>query len=54
MINVFVKSITRPLESVKRPSSKICSNKLNTSGCAFSTSSSKTTEYGFDRTASVN
>ena len=51
---MFVKSTTRPLESLKRPSSNICNNKLKTSGWAFSTSSNKTTEYGFDLTASVN
>ena len=43
IIKVFLKSIVRPFESVKRPSSKICNNKLNTSGCAFSTSSNNTT-----------
>ena len=53
-INVFEKLITFPLESVKRPSSKICNIILKTSGCAFSTSSKRTTEYGFVRTASVN
>ena len=53
-INVFEKLITFPLESVRRPSSKICNIILKTSGCAFSTSSKRTTEYGFVRTASVN
>ena len=43
MIKVFLKSTVRPLPSVKRPSSKTCSSKLNTSGCAFSTSSNKIT-----------
>ena len=54
IIKVFLKSITRPFESDNLPSSKICNNKLKTSGWAFSTSSNKTTEYGFDLTASVN
>ena len=40
---VFLKSIFLPKLSVKKPSSKTCNNILNTSGCAFSTSSSKTT-----------
>jgi uncharacterized membrane protein len=41
IIIVFLKSTLRPLESVKRPSSKICNNTLKTSVCAFSTSSNK-------------
>jgi capsular polysaccharide biosynthesis protein len=40
--------------SVKRPSSSTCKRILNTSGCAFSTSSSSMIEYGFLRTASVS
>ena len=35
IITVFLKSTTRPLESVKRPSSNTCNKILNTSGCAF-------------------
>ena len=41
---VFLKSTTRPIESVKRPSSSTCNKMLKTSGCAFSISSSKTIE----------
>ena len=41
--NVFLKSTVLPLESVNLPSSSSCNNKLKTSGCAFSTSSNKTT-----------
>ena len=37
--SVFLKSTVTPLESVIRPSSRICKRTLNTSGCAFSTSS---------------
>ena len=51
---VFLKSTVRPCESVIRPSSSTCRSTLNTSGCAFSTSSKSTTEYGFLRTASVS
>ena len=54
MIMVFLKSTVRPCESVIRPSSSTCSRTLNTSGCAFSISSNRTTEYGFLRTASVS
>ena len=50
----FLKLTFLPLESVKWPSSNICKNKLKTSGCAFSTSSNKTIEYGFFLTASVS
>ena len=46
MITVLRKSTVRPLPSVRRPSSRICSNTLKTSGCAFSISSSSTTAYG--------
>ena len=38
------KSTWRPWPSVRRPSSRSCSNRLNTSGCAFSSSSNSTTE----------
>ena len=51
---VFLKSTVRPCESVIRPSSNTCNNTLKTSGCAFSISSNKTTEYGFLLTASVS
>ena len=51
---VFLKSTVRPCESVIRPSSSTCNSTLKTSGCAFSTSSNRTTEYGFLRTASVS
>ena len=54
IIMVFLKSTVRPCESVIRPSSNTCNNTLKTSGWAFSTSSNKTTEYGFLRTASVS
>ena len=40
------KSTVRPWPSVSRPSSSTCSRMSKTSGCAFSTSSSSTTEYG--------
>ena len=48
------KSTVRPCESVSRPSSRICRRMLNTSGWAFSISSSSSTEYGLRRTASVS
>ena len=51
---VLRKSTVRPWESVRRPSSRICSRTLNTSGCAFSISSNSTTAYGRRRTASVS
>ena len=54
MIIVFLKSTVLPCESVIRPSSSTCKRTLNTSGCAFSTSSKRTTEYGFLLTASVS
>ena len=55
MISTTLAKLTvRPRESVSRPSSSSASNTLNTSGCAFSTSSSSTTEYGRARTASVS
>ena len=44
MMIVLRKSTTRPCASVKRPSSRIWSRMLNTSGCAFSISSKSTTE----------
>src|SRR6516164_1432276 len=54
MITVFLKSTTRPWESVRRPSSRICSSELKMSGCAFSTSSNSTTANGLRRTFSVS
>ena len=44
MMTVFLKSTLRRELSVSTPSSRTCSRTLNTSGCAFSTSSSSTTE----------
>jgi hypothetical protein len=41
---VFLKSTVRPWPSVRRPSSISCRRMLNTSVCAFSISSSNTTE----------
>jgi hypothetical protein len=43
MRTVFLKSTVRPCESVRRPSSRIWSRTLKTSGCAFSISSNSTT-----------
>ena len=54
MMIVLRKSTVRPFASARRPSSKICSRMLKTSGCAFSISSSRITEYGRRRTASVS
>ena len=54
MITVFLKLTVRPWPSVSRPSSSTCRRTLKTSGCAFSISSSSTTEYGLRRTASVS
>jgi hypothetical protein len=54
MITAFWKFTVRPCASVSRPSSRICKNMLNTSGCAFSISSNKTTLYGRRLTASVS
>ena len=53
-ITVFLKLTVRPWPSVRRPSSRICSSMLKTSGCAFSISSNSTTEYGRRRTCSVS
>ena len=50
----FLKSTVRPWPSVRRPSSMTCSRTLKTSAWAFSISSSRTTEYGRRRTASVS
>ncbi len=54
MIRVLVKSTTRPLPSVRRPSSKTCSRILCTSEWAFSISSSRMTLNGRRRTRSVS
>ncbi len=43
MMTVFLKSTVRPWPSVMRPSSSTCSSTLNTSWCAFSISSKRTT-----------
>jgi hypothetical protein len=51
---VFLKSTVRPWASVRRPSSRIWSRVLNTSGWAFSISSNSTTLNGLRRTASVS
>ena len=51
---VLRKSTERPWLSVRRPSSRICSSVLNTSGWAFSISSNSTTRNGLRRTASVS
>ena len=53
-ITVLVKSTVRPSPSVSRPSSISCSRTFQTSGCAFSISSSSITEYGRRRTGSVS
>src|SRR6266540_370400 len=44
MTTVFLKSTVRPWASVSRPASSSCSRMLKTSGCAFSISSSSSTE----------
>ena len=54
MSTLLRKSTVRPCASVRRPSSRICSNTLKTSGCAFSISSNRITAYGRRRTASVS
>src|SRR6185437_9470900 len=54
MITVLRKFTVRPCPSVSRPSSSTCSSVFNTSGWAFSISSSSTTENGLRRTASVS
>ena len=54
MMTVFLKSTAWPCASVRRPSSRICSSVLNTSGWAFSISSNSTTLNGLRRTASVS
>ena len=54
IITAFLKLTVLPLLSVSLPSSSTCNNKLNTSGCAFSISSKRTTLYGLVRTLSVS
>jgi hypothetical protein len=54
IITVFLKSTFLPKLSVKDPSSSTCKSMLKISGCAFSTSSSRITLYGFLRTFSVS
>ena len=44
MMIVFLKSTVLPRPSVSWPSSNTCKRMLKTSGCAFSISSSSTTE----------
>ena len=44
MMMAFLNDTTRPWPSVRRPSSSTCNRMLNTSGCAFSISSSRITE----------
>ena len=51
---VLRKSTVRPWPSVRRPSSSSCSSTLKTSLWAFSISSSRITQYGRRRTASVS
>ena len=51
---VFLKSTFLPCASVIWPSSSTWSSTLNTSGCAFSISSKRMTEYGFLRTFSLS
>ncbi len=50
MIKVIRKSTSRPAASVKRPSPRTPSSRSNTCGCAFSISSSSTTDSGCART----
>ena len=54
MRTVFLKLTLRFRLSVSCPSSRTCSRMLKTSGCAFSISSRRTTEYGLRRTLSVS
>ena len=54
MMIVFLKFTRVPRPSVRWPSSNTCSRMLKMSGCAFSISSSSTTEYGFRFTFSVS
>ena len=53
MMMIFLKSISLPLASLSCPSSRICNRIFNTSVAAFSTSSNKSTQYGFLLIASV-
>ncbi len=54
MMTVLEKSAVRPWASVSLPASSTCSSVLKTSACAFSISSSSSTEYGPRRTAPVS
>ncbi len=54
MMTLWRKSTVRPDPSVSRPSSRTCRRMFQTSGWAFSTSSSKMTAYGRRRMASVS
>ena len=54
MMMVFLKFTRFPRPSVRWPSSNTCSRMLKMSGCAFSISSSSTTEYGLRFTFSVS
>jgi hypothetical protein len=54
MITTLRKSALRPLLSVSVPWSITCSRMLKMSGCAFSISSSSSTEYGCFVIASVS
>ena len=55
MITMVLAKLTAfPLASLNRPSSRIWSSMLKTSGWAFSISSKRTTLYGRRRTASVS
>ncbi len=54
MMITLRKSARRPLLSVSEPWSITCSRMLKMSGCAFSISSSSSTQCGFFVTASVS
>ena len=54
MMIVFSKLTVRPCASVIRPSSNICNRMFKTSGCAFSISSKRITQYGRRRIRSVS
>ena len=54
MTIAFLKLTRLPRPSVRWPSSNTCSRMLKMSGCAFSISSSSTTEYGLRLTFSVS
>ena len=54
MIRQWRKSATWPSASVSRPSSNTCRNRSQMRGCAFSNSSSRTTENGCLRTRLIS